>query len=223
MGKFEDDLKIYYDKLRENIELIRKIAENQMNEEAIRILLTPENEKELLAANATLTFFIDSLAITENVMYNNVQNIDLEKNTAIEFFVKLINASKNKNDDLISETLNTMDAETNAKLMYDFFIGFVGNPEEAIIMIAEKTGFNTDDELSLMQFQVYLSRVSELTKNKTTYEFEVTDILLGDEEKLNEFINTTKHFHKLFIDGLNGEPKVSKSFVRTLEITTKKK
>ena len=224
MDNFNDELKKYYDRLRDNIELVQKLTENKDNTQYNKLLQTPQNEKELSIANVSLTYLIDILAITESMLYGYSQKIDLNNNLAIDFFVKLINGLKNNDYEAALQELKKIDTKTSAKLMYDFLTGFLSNPKETVNIVAKKTGFDFDDELSSMQFQLFLNEANTKISAITSPNSEETiDVLLNNDEKSKKYLEMMKHFHILCTNGLGKDPAISKSFIRELKITTSKK
>ncbi len=129
----------------------------------------------------------------------------------------MINAIKNKNDKLVNKILKRLNnIENKAKLIYDFYIGFISNPNEVIQLIAQKTDFDTDGELSFLKFQLYLNKVSELTNSLTPNNLEIIP------DKQNDFINFVTYFNILCTEKMHKEPQVSINFVRKFKITNKK-
>ena len=221
MENFENKYKTYNDKLKNNIEIIRKLIEAEYDTDCIRIIIDPKNEEELLIADATITYLIDILAIFENITSGNIENIDLKNSFIIDFYIKAIRELKNNPNSTLEETIGNLDPAVHAKLIYDFLTTFANYQNKAYEIIAEKTGFDLDDDLSLIKFQLYVAKIKELGEKRELGLANIAKILTNKND-LNTYVEMSQHLHELCLNGLNKEPKVSDPFVKQLKITIKK-
>ena len=203
--EFDEKLKKYYDRLRENPELLENIMKNSKNQNSLDIMLLPNNEKELRVAEAAFNLMEDILKVIEDAYYGELKTIDIEDCAFANMFVNIINALKNKDKEKLNEIeewlTKNVDMKTSAKLIYEMVVVFAQNPEEFAESIASKCGFDLEDELSMLQFQLYMSKASEYS-NKANKNVDLSNLDNLTDKKVDSIVEFTNEFHNAYLEGL---------------------
>ena len=191
----------YFSKLRKNIWVLNKlIDDNKENidenaKRTLEILLDPKNYDELNLAEALYSITFDMISLMNRLSDGTVKEIPFEENDGIKLFIDIINKLKNK-----CKTENvTMTIEPTAKMIYGFLVGFAEDTEGTIMYVADKTGFDLEDDLQMQQFMLYLEKAQAIFNSKSNKTNSVNEMpSKKDIEELTKFSN---EFHKLCEDG----------------------
>lgn len=226
MKDFEQRKIEYFKKLKENPELLDSIMkkteeDNENNIRLTEIILDPKNERELDIAEMTYTFGSDMLSMMEDAFSDNLETIPLEDNLAVKYFVGIIKdakENKNVNGESAKKTNDkeskTIDVKEAARLAYDSFVGFFSEPEETVEYIARQCGFDLDDSIQLMQFQLYLNK-AKLTLDKTNPTSRLVDDL--SDEQVKEGKEFVDEFHRIYMSNKKEEEQEDEDeFIRKL-------
>lgn len=207
---FEEKREEYYNLLRNNLELLYKIIEDNKNKEkSLEILLTPKNDRELEIAKCIFSYFNSFLNFVNNINDDKIKNIDIENNKSLDLLIEVINTLKEENKEKINELekylSKTIDPLFMAKLMYDSTISFSINAEEVQGYIMYKTGFDPSDELDNIRFQIYINRANKMIyKNKIDFKLDESNI---DSNEVTSTLIMINEFNRLCEDGLKDEYK----------------
>ena len=174
----------YLQKLRENPQLVESIVNNPNNSrKVLNIFLMPKSDIELIIANSLFTFFEDIINLIKHSYENDIK-VDYDNNIYIELIVSIITALKNGNVELAKEISNKFNNERNpvilAKLIYDFFSIFSCDPDRAIDIIREKSGFVTE-ECDNREFKLYLYQSKALTNGAPQLKLDEVENLENNE------------------------------------------
>lgn len=203
MGEFEERRKIYFDNLRKNPEVLNKLMEKKenQNKRAMKIILLPRTERELDLAEAMYLMISDLVRLVNDIVMDRVNKVELEESTAIGILIKLINALKENDtisvDKIKSELNDITDSKETAKIIYDLLVSFVGNGIESFNYIARECNVDLNDELSIMQFQLYLNQANEILNGKSPNNLDITDIDVENSSQVEQIVEVAKEFHKL--------------------------
>lgn len=206
MESFEQRKNQYFNKLKENIEIVEQMTNNdnsdkENNKKTLEMLLMPTTEQELQFDNLMIDFMSDMRSLTDDIVNDNVKDIDLSICEVVKFYAKIIVVLKNEDNTMIEELKNALGDLRNpkaiAKLYYELIVAFGSNPDETVESIMTEAGFDVDDELSLLQFQIYLNKANEITNSKQSEKFDVNNPV--QIEFLSEF---TKEFNRIYKSGI---------------------
>lgn len=194
MKDFNERKKEYLNKLRENIYILDKITVDKGDPQGLmEKLLDPKDEEELKMMNMIITLFIDIFDLKERSSVGDVKKILLEENIGINYYIDIINKLKLKKDINLFEKINSIEA---AEILYGFLTGTVSNSHEAICYIAEKTGFNLDDEIELRRFELYLDKANALFEKNNEFTSPI-----NEKVDIEDSFAFCKKFHELCEEG----------------------
>ncbi len=199
MESFEERRNEYFKKLRNNNELLLKLSENKTNDpKSMEVLLMPKTERELEVAEAMITFMNDAIDLFNNAIYGNVERIDLENSLALNCISEIILSLKNNDNKKLDSIKNYLDREISSKdearLLYEFISAFSMDCEAAIDFLARKTGFDMNDTLSIIQFQMYLEKAKEFTNNNSA-QIKLSDVDIETSEEVTKALDFINEFH----------------------------
>ena len=225
MNSFEERKKEFFKKIKNKPEVLNNLIKSNMKTEKgrknLEIILTPKNEKELSIAELTFEITNDLLELINNITFDEVKTIPLNENDGLNLLIDIVNAMKN---DKKSIDLNEKTSQYFAKVLYGLTVGLMGEIEESITYIADKTGFDLNDELETAQFNIYLSQAKNYSDSLNMFNNdikEITDINLEEARELVE------EFHKLCIEGKKDfenesvSEKIARELTKTLYKTFK--
>ena len=194
MTEFEDRLGNYYMRLKNSNSLIQTIIKDK-DEEKMRVFLYPKDEKELTTAEVILDFAEDFTDLLTRCITGQVENVPVENNPAIEFIIQVIKASRN------NEQIKTIDQsdEEEAKLLYDIFVIMLSEKsrEEAVYYIADKAGFNLDNDKEAELLMYYIEKAKTLAPEGPS----IDNLENAEMEKLEKTKRFVKAFHKCCEEG----------------------
>ena len=202
MNNFEAKRELYYRKLRNNKELLNSIItetnKKENGQRNIEILVTPENEKELAIAEATFSLMGDMTFLIEQVLEDNIKSIPAEKNEVVKMFVRVINELKNGKTDVefISEDAP---AKLQARIIYELIVTLIMDAEGTFEYIAQKTGYDLEDELDKAQLQAYFNKAQRLSNKSGVSDKNFDDMT---DKNVETLVEITKEIRKLIVDGI---------------------
>jgi hypothetical protein len=198
---FETRKKEYIDKLRENTDILNSIKES--DKETVDILVFTKNERQLLLAEHMFTLIKDMFELVEDSSFDfDGDKIDLDSSMIINLFVELILAFKNNDTSKIEEIktrLKTLNMKDAAKMTYETIVIFTNSSDEALETIADKCGFDLEDELSIISFQHLFEKANEITKSNDS-NLDSQNIQISDDN-VEQFIEYSSEFHALCEEG----------------------
>jgi len=196
---FEQRRNEYFDKLKSNLEVVEKLTEdeNSNNKKIVEILLMPTTEKELEFANLCFDFILNVISLVECMDSQEEKDVDLSNSMTIKLFIDVINALKNENISKIEDYKSGIDGienpEVGAQLYYDSLVIHTSKYyNDAMDKIITETGFDPNDKLSLLQFEIYLNKACEITKQNENKNFDIEN-----QTQFEYFIGFFKKFHEL--------------------------
>ena len=203
MTDFEKRREEYFDMIRANPQLLVKLYEKEENKNAkmLEIMIAPKTERELDLALAVWIFMDDLYNIAYDIRNNRLKKIDPEESIAVNYLIQLVNAFKNNDEEKVNEIKSylskEMDSKEAAKIIYDFMVGFGSNPNSIFDYIMNKCEVDINDELSVLQFQMYLGKTAQiLNDNNNTIDFSTIDI--NNSDRVTHVIEISKEFHRLY-------------------------
>lgn len=192
MLSFEERKKLHEERLVEQVDLVEKMLpkneDSDISKKAYKIMLMPQNEKELEFAEARLSTYVELQELTKLAAAGKVKLGPLEENLFAEYYVELL---KNAMDDSYVVDVNKykdMSIEQMAQLMYDGGT-FIANGEIMVPYLCKQMGFDSENILHLLQFMAIFVSVKPVVPEpdpKNTIELEMEDT-----------IKLYKIFHKL--------------------------
>ena len=168
--------------------MLPKNEDSDISKKAYKIMLMPQNEKELEFAEARLSTYVELQELTKLAAAGKVKLGPLEENLFAEYYVELL---KNAMDDSYVVDVNKykdMSIEQMAQLMYDGGT-FIANGEIMVPYLCKQMGFDSENILHLLQFMAIFVSVKPVVPEpdpKNTIELEMEDT-----------IKLYKIFHKL--------------------------
>ena len=192
---FEDRKREYFKMLEEGDISILVDVVNSDNDDMKEIMLFPKNDRELMVAKATFGIMSDSKKLFSDLLEGNVKSIDMESSYVAHIFIKMIKALVSNDKEELNKCYTTIDLKKSALLLYEAILIFTSSPDDAIKYIASKCGFDTNNEIDLLKFLVYLKTVKEMT-NKN-----VNNAKDFNKKELNEYVDFANEFHRLCEDG----------------------
>ena len=206
MTDFEKRREEYFDMIRANPQLLVKLYEKEENKNAkmLEIMIAPKTERELDLALAVWIFMDDLYNIAYDIRNNHLKKIDPEESIAVNYLIQLVNAFKNNDEEKVNEIKSylskEMDSKEAAKIIYDFMVGFGSNPNGIFDYIMNKCEVDINDELSVLKFQMYLGKTTQiLNDNNNTIDFSTIDI--NNSDRVTHVIEISKEFHRLYEEG----------------------
>ena len=202
MQSFNERKEEYFKRLRCDIDLLNAIVEgtskNDEGKKAIEIILNPQNERDLDFAESVFSFFEEFTSFIESVLNHEVEGVSLEENEGIKLLIKLINALKQNTESEAKEIYENISINEFANIIAETFIAFVYNSEDAIDYLASKTDFDLDDNLQMLQFQLYLDKANNLLGKK----FDIHSIKLEDisEQHIEIFKLLAEEINKIKLE-----------------------
>ena len=218
MEKFIKEKEEYYKKLEEHKSVAVKLAKSNNDPMMLRILLLPDNKKDLIKANAFLDYAIDLENLYNNAILGRVTQIEKEDNIFVEFIIlmnRLVQEGKIEKElfeemSKIAISRGYSEAEYMAELLFNaVLIPFSDDYDFYLKQVAESCGINLKGELEAMIFRAMFKQISR-TIPKLKAE--------NDEKKFTEFAN---YFHKrcsesIIIRGDNTTDKIVRRLIKKL-------
>ena len=202
MSNFQERREEYYNKLKNNKELLNTIIEAQNKKEKgqrnIEILVTPENERELSIAESLFSITNDTLFFVEQALDNNIKRIPAEENIALKIICRFINELESGKTD-IEFMPEDATGKLQAKIMYDLILSSVIDTEDVIKYIAKETGYDLEDKLDRVLLLLYISKAKRLSNESNVSEKNFDDMTDKDVETFTEL---AKEFRRLIADGI---------------------
>ena len=171
MENFIERKKAYFERLRANEILllalqVPSVDGNDVNE----IFIDPQDELELEIANGMITFIEDSDKISEGHSNKTYGEEEFSKIFIVDYFIRIINALKNQEKETLEkikvEFSQTRSVEEITEMYYDLQ-SIAANTNTMVAMgeyVLEHTGFDVDDDLSMLQFKLYYAKATEFIK-----------------------------------------------------------
>lgn len=104
-----------------------------------------------------------------------------------------------------------MDIKEASRFLYEMFVLFVCDFDRTIEVIGIGSGFDLDDNLSMLQLKMCLNNANGITNGiKSNYDYNTNNF--KDEKSINDFIEFTNEFHRLTEEGLEINPMIKKKF-----------
>lgn len=174
MEDFEERKAAYLNELREHTYILKDIKVDDGNyEKVMGILINPKDETELAMANIIITFFVDASDLVDDICNYNVKQIPFSENIGISYYINIINELKSGKN---VESSIKIDEKEAAKVLYSYLVAFVGDTEDTIEFIADRTGFDLEDEIQLRQLELYLNKANVAFNKKDSFgDIEATD------------------------------------------------
>lgn len=188
MKSFEERRQEYLEKLRKHTEYIVDLSKK--DEEELESFLFPKNEEELNIANAKIMIWQDKNNLTTNVIFGNVEEIDLKNCVLIEFLATIFNSSLHdyKIEDIIKPYIS--DDKIIAEMLYQDTICESKSKENIQEIIKNKCDIQIDNILELAKFSINF--VMAIAK--------VKEIL--DDIYANRTMSIAKYFHEFCVKGI---------------------
>lgn len=197
--------KEYLNIIKSNPELFLSMVANtkgdKNEQDTMRIILDPKNEKELSIVLDSLSFTMDIFDLVAASSEDELEEISFEDNYGLETIINMVNNIK-ENDCLDTEKFDYLkDPKTLAKVMYQIFNATLTTKEEASEYMASKCGFDYNNEYEKAMFDLYLEKINTtLSEMKNNSSSKVKDISNSDLNAGSEFF---KEFHRLCLKGTN--------------------
>lgn len=195
MTSFEERKKLHEINIVSNEALVSKYKprkeDSEIKKTKYKILFSPQNEKELDYAEASLAFIVEldeleGLAITGKTKYPSIEN-----NKFSECFIELLESVNNSANEFNKEKYTNMSLKEKAKFLYDGGVYTVYG-EKMIFFLCEKLGLNP-------HYVPHIAKAIELLKKvKLNHPFFDTKNTL--EEEMEEDIKLYNEFHKVCLE-----------------------
>jgi len=177
-----------------NGEVFKKFIE-RANIKIKEVLLDPKDINELVFAESYLQMIKDCQDLVINTCTDNVKPIDLDNSVLVNYFVNLISSisSGNQEDiDRCEEELKHMNAENSAHMLYEIIVLLTNSDMSYAKHIASKSGFNMNNLLDALRFELYLQKASNIINSK-----DIMNVDTSSRESVEEFKRFIDEFHKL--------------------------
>lgn len=203
MDDFLMKKEMYFDKLRNNYDVLQSILNSKDNEgkPILRIILDPSTENELIYADSMFTMFTDLKALVETSSFYSEQP-DYENILFIDYMERLIIALKNRDKEEIKkigiEIKENNSPEYAGELVYGAMRALIYNVDEVLNYLAEKTGFDVYDDIQYAQFQVYFQEANETFNKLSGQPIKTDDFNCEDNESLDYLIRFINSFDQKY-------------------------
>ena len=208
MENFNERLEHYYNKLRENPDLVNNIIKNSKDQQSLNILLGPRTDRELLLAESTFRLMEDMLSLTEKAYFGEVKYIDVKNSRIANIYINIINALKSNNllevERMKKHLIEDFDVKETASLIYELLVIFSQDADDFISVIMERCGFDDNDDLS--DFKFYLSEANKITNADNRVDLDRLEP--NDDKKFHAVLDFSNEFHKLYEEGLVKNPEL---------------
>ena len=172
MENYIERKKAYFERLRANeILLLALQVPSSYGNDVNEIFIDPQDELELDIAEGTITFIEDSDRISEGHSNKTYGVEEFSKIFIVDYFIRIINALKNKDNavlESISEEIRKSRSIEEITEMYYDLQSIATNTNTMVAMgeyVLEHTGFDVDNDLSMLQFKLYFAKATEFIKS----------------------------------------------------------
>ena len=197
MESFKERKSRYYENIKEHAEFFTKI--NYKDDGRMReLMLDPKDDRELAIADATFQMILDLNNLTRNAQLGNIEPVDKETSFLTNILVKIIKAYADSDEEAVEacrKELEELSPVEAAKMIYDMLALFASNADEAVNYIATKSGFNLDNVVDEMIFELYLKKATDLANERKMLDAKA--INTDDQKQLNQFLDFTNELHRL--------------------------
>ena len=197
MESFKERKSRYYEKIKEHAEFFTKI--NYKDDGRMReLMLDPKDDKELAIADATFQMILDLNNLARNAQLGNIEPVDKENSFLINILVRIIKAYAASDEVEVNacrQELEELDSANAAKMIYDMLALFASSADEAVNYIAEKSGFDLDNVVDEMRFELYLKKATDLANERKMLDAKAIDT--DDQIQLNQFLDFANELHRL--------------------------
>jgi len=203
MEDFIEKKKAYFEKLRNNREVLELLTAKDSNAvEAMSMMIDPQNETELELADGIFTFFSDTIKIFTESYKRDYKERDLSEVQVVDYFVRAIIALKNSDKEALEaikvEISQTASPAMVAEMFYDLLSIMMFDAEAIGGYVCEKSGFATDDYLSVLQFQLYFKKANEFINSCMPNMQAQTVEDMKNPETAKYFKDFIDRFHSLY-------------------------
>lgn len=166
MENFIERKKAYFERLKDHKEILEGLMAQENNSvETMAMLIDPQDETELEIADGMLTFFGDTLNMFMQQDERDYEEKDMSGIPIIDYFIRSITALKNSDKEALEEIKKEISQSPSAELVADMFYDLMSimmyDAEAMGEYVFEKSGFDYDDDLSGLQFQLYFKKANE--------------------------------------------------------------
>ena len=166
MENFNERKRAYFERLRDNKYILEALKAKEDNSvETLAMIIDPQDETELEIANGMITFFGDTLNMIMEQYERDYEEKEMSEIPIIDYFIRTITALRNGDKEALEaikqEISKTPSAESIADMFYDLMSIMMYDAEAMSVYVFEKSGFDYDDDLSELQFQLYFKKANE--------------------------------------------------------------
>lgn len=194
MSTFEERKKEYLKEVENLIKSGKTITPH--DEKSAEIMFNPTNEKELDVAELLLQLLCDSFSLVEGLNFDEIKEIPNEENEGLNTYVKVMNSLKK--GEKVSPIIKSISTKMFAKINYGLLVSSLVNSEESTIYIANKTGFDLDNEEDSEEFNSLFTRSKIILEAANFINKSFEECSDADIKKAQEYSN---EFHRLCVEG----------------------
>ena len=202
MDNFLERKEKYLNKLRENIDIIEKLAvrtDTEIGKSNYKVLMSPSNERELTISEMMLDSYIEFSSFKDDVKNGRVKEIPFDENVGLQTYISIYNHVKN-GEKLNADLYDRNDPETikmTARVYYEYLSALCEEGDDSINYMMKKCGFKKNDAFSMMKFyflldaaQVEIRKIMPEIDYKNYTDRELENCKILDQE-----------FHRLYDEG----------------------
>jgi len=210
-SEFKEKKTVYFEKVRNNFDIFQNLMDNNKGNDNSEVLLMPKTEEEVDIADAILTYMIDASAFLRYIIDGNLESKPLEENYAYNLYTNLINALKDNNDmevETIKKFIEIVPPKEKAKYVFDA-LSCSNDSEEMMKSLCKNTGFDPNDELSIMQFNLYFEKAKHAA-NIGYDDIKFRNMSRSDKRKVVSIVEMVKELHIMIDKEINKDKEMKR-------------